>query len=109
MENRITKRTNLPANMKNMTIQQLVESCDEFSVKGNVVTMKKTTDEGIFSVEYKNYAGASSVRQVSAPNYQSKKDYTEIVHEMKRDGMTQNEIANALGISQAYVSKLLKR
>lgn len=108
MERKIIRKTNLPSHMKEMTIQELVDACDEINIKGNVVTMKKITEEGIFSVEYKAYAGASSVRQVSVPKYQIKKDYAEMVYEMKRDGMTQKEIASKLDISQAYVSKLLR-
>jgi len=106
---RIRKTTDLPVEMKDMTIGQLVNECDEFSVKGNTLTMKKVTTDGIFSVEYKNYAGVSSIRQMKAPQYQEKKDYRQAILEMKNEGMTQKEIANALDISQSYVSQLLRK
>ena len=109
MSKSIIKKTEIPVEMKSMTLEQIVESCDEFSIKGNTMLMKKVMPEGVFSIEYKNYAGVSSIRQMKAPSYQEKKDYREAIVEMKREGMTQTEIANALDISQSYVSKLLKK
>lgn len=98
----------LPENMKNVTLQQLKDSCNDFSYQDNTLKMRKITDEGVISVEYKSYGAGYKTQKVAVINMERKKDYKEMIKEMKKDGMKQQEIASVLNISQAYVSKLLK-
>lgn len=104
----IMKSTGLPGDMRNMTLQELVDGCDELTIKGNEVQMKKSTSEGTVSLKYSNFGDGFCKQQFSIHNVDKKKEYKETVHAMKKKGMTQKEIAYALDISQPYVSKLLK-
>ncbi len=109
----LSKKTILPKELKDMTLEELVETCDEFIIKDTVVTMKKDVKEGQFTLKFQNYTSDYLVRQrlvqeIKAKNIFTKLEYRDYVMELQKVGMTQMEISRLLGISQAYVSKLSK-
>ncbi len=58
--------------------------------------------------KYKMYNNTYELKEEVTKKLAYKGDYSEDIKELYRDGYTQKEIANRLGISQSYVSKLLK-
>lgn len=57
--------------------------------------------------KYKEYNNTYDLKICSTKKLENKSDYYYDIKELYREGYTQNEIANRLGISQSYVSKLL--
>lgn len=100
----------IPDELGNVTINELL--CDEatdFTKKGNKVSFRRNTPFGTATLEIENFAsGRKTITQSTVP-YQSKKsDYIDDIIEMKRSGMIQKDIAYRLGISESYVTMLLK-
>jgi len=61
-------------------------------------------------LEFTSYeSGRNEFKAASIPHRERKKDYLEDILTMKRSGMRQKDIAFELGISEAYVSKILRK
>lgn len=58
--------------------------------------------------KYKMYTNTYELKEEVTKKLAYKGDYSDDIKELYGDGYTQKEIANRLGISQSYVSKLLK-
>lgn len=92
----------------NMTLNQLIENSKRFSYEKNKVNIITETDDKILSIELTEYPNGNSQNIYYFEKLNNKKDYKNTIKIMREEGMSQTEIANKLGISQGYVSKLLK-
>lgn len=100
----------LPEEIGNITLNQLLSFNDtEFKKKGNKMSFRRSTDFGVATLEIESYeTGRKTICQSTVPKKNKKADYIEDIIEMKKQGMKQKDIAFQLGISEAYVTKLLK-
>lgn len=109
---------NFPMNAPETNISDMKLS-DIASMPG--ITLGMDTDRKELKIRQKNADGIKSYKhQVSntgrrttkvtdVPLRDSKKDYLQDIWEMKAAGEKQKDIADALGMSQGYVSRLLKK
>ena len=95
----------------NSTINELLSDPNtEITKKGNRLSMRHRSKNGVATLELSSYdTERRELRMSSVPNKSYKVDYTNDILEMKRQGMLQKDIAFELGISEAYVSLILKR
>lgn len=100
----------LPENLGNKTLNELLISDDtEFKKKGNKISIRRCTDFGTATLEIESYdTGRKMVMQSSVPHKNRKLEYIDDIVAMKKSGMKQKDIAFNLGISESYVTKLLK-
>lgn len=100
----------LPEDIGNTTLNDLLNSKDtEFTKRGNKMSFRRCTDFGTATLEIESYdTGRQTITQSTAPIREKKSNYIEDIVEMKRNGMKQKDIAFRLGISESYVTKLLK-
>lgn len=92
----------------NMTLNQLIENSKKFSYEKNKINIITETDDKILSIELTEYPNGSNQNIYCFEKLNNKKDYKNTIEIMREEGMSQTEIAHKLGISQGYVSKLLK-
>lgn len=104
-ENRVLKK------IGNITINDLMNDPKTDIVKrGNKISMRYQTEEGVASFEFAAYdTDRQTFYASSAPGKVYKKDYASDIHQMKNQGIRQKDIAFELGISESYVSKILKQ
>lgn len=102
-------KLSLPGRIGKMTIDELINLPETDVIKkGNKLLMRRESEEGTTSVEFvARDSGYRSMEVSSAPRKEYKKDYSEDIRQMKREGKSQKDIAFQLGISEAYVSQLL--
>ena len=99
----------LPEELGNMTVNQLMNDDNtEVYKKNNKLSMRRKSDFGVATLEIESYStGRNTICQSTVPHRDKKKDYLDDILEMKRQGLSQKEIAFRLGLSESYVSKLL--
>lgn len=104
-------RLSLPDEIGNVTVNDLLNHPDTDMVKkGNKVSIRRRSEHGVTTLEFTSYeTGRSEFRSASVPHLERKKDYLDDILAMKRSGMRQKDIAFELGISEAYVSKILRK
>ncbi len=100
----------LPKNTGNMTLNELMnDEHAEVYKKNNKLSIRKKADFGVTTLEIEFYdSGMSTMCKSSVPHRDRKKDYLDDILELKREGLSQKIIAFRLGVSESYVSKLLK-
>ncbi len=100
----------LPDTIGNVTVNELINASDsEVLKKGNKISIRRVTDIGIATLEIESYdTGRKKITQSAVPHLSKKADYIDDIIEMKKCGMKQKDIAFHLGISESYVTKLLK-
>lgn len=100
----------LPGDIGNTTLNELLNDKDtEILKKGNKLSFKRVTDIGVATLEIETFeTGRSTISQSTVPSRSPKSDYIDDIIEMKKHGMKQKDIAFQLGISESYVTKLLK-
>ena len=100
----------LPDELGNTTLNDLLNANDtEFTKRGNKMSFRRCTEFGTATLEIESYdTGRQTITQSTAPLRGKKANYIDDILEMKRSGMKQKDIAFRLGISEAYVTKLLK-
>ncbi|PPK79867.1 hypothetical protein BXY41_10892 [Lacrimispora xylanisolvens] len=100
----------LPEELGNTTLNDLLNAEDaEFIKKGNKLSIRRVTDFGTATLEIESYdSGRKTITQSTTPQPYRKYDYIDDIIEMKKDGMKQKDIAFRLGISESYVTMLLK-
>jgi hypothetical protein len=94
----------IPEDIKNMTLDQIIENSYEVKKRGNTLTVK-------MAVEHTTLITLSLwVSDVIIPkkNIADKPSKHKKIKELRDEGLTQQEISNLLGISQPYVSLALK-
>lgn len=101
----------LPDEINNITIGELINHPDTDVVKkGNKLSMRRRMEHGIATLELSSYpTGRQGLKMSSVPHRERKKDYKEDIIAMKQDGMRQKDIAFELGISESYVTKILRQ
>ncbi len=101
----------LPSKISSLTIGELLNHPDTVVVKkGNKLSMRRQTEDGVATLELSSYAtGRQEAKMSSLPRRERKKDYREDIIAMKRSGMLQKDIAFELGISESYVTKILRQ
>lgn len=100
----------LPEDLGNTTLNDLLNDKDtEFTKRGNKMSFRRCTDFGTATLEIESYdTGRQTITQSTAPNMGQKSNYIDDIIQMKESGMKQKDIAFRLGISESYVTKLLK-
>ncbi len=100
----------LPDDIGGTTLNELLNDKDtEIAKKGNKISFKRATDFGIATLEIETFdTGRTTISQSTVPSRVPKSDYIDDIVEMKKRGMKQKDIAFQLGISESYVTKLLK-
>lgn len=100
----------LPDDIGNTTLNELLNDKDtEFVKKGNKISFKRATDIGIATLEIETFdTGRTTITQSTVPSRVPKSNYIDEIIAMKNRGMKQKDIAFRLGISESYVTKLLK-
>lgn len=100
----------LPDEIGNITVNELMNHPDsEVIKKGNKLSIRRRSEQGVATLEFASYGtGRKEMKTTSIPHREHKKDYKEDILAMKREGMTQKAIAFELGMSEAYVSRILK-
>lgn len=95
----------------NMTLNEIMNSADTDIIKrGNKLSMRRKTASGVFTFEYAEYdSGRQEAKSSNVPTHKYKKDFEQDVVDMKRQGYLQKDIAFELGMSEAYVSRILKK
>lgn len=100
----------LPDEIGTVTVNDLMNHPDtEVVKKGNTLTLRRRSEHGVTTLEFSSYGtGRQEMKMSSIPRREYKKDYKEDIIAMKRDGLTQKRIAFELGISESYVSSILR-
>lgn len=100
----------LPDEIGGTTLNELLNDKDtEFLKKGNKISFKRATSIGIATLEIETFdTGRTTITQSTVPSRIPKSDYIDDIIEMKKRGMKQKDIAFQLGISESYITKLLK-
>lgn len=100
----------LPEKLQGVTLGELLSSGDfEISKKGNKTKITRIRPDSIISLEYTEYAQGKSLAANQVDITGSKRDRKETVRQMRKEGKTQAEIAQLTGMSQGYVSSLLRK
>ncbi len=101
----------LPDEIGNSTVNELMRHPDTDVIKhGNRVSLRRRSEYGVATLEFTSYdTGRRTAKMSSVPNRERKKDFTEDIIAMKQDGMRQKDIAFELGISESYVSRILRQ
>lgn len=94
--------------IKNMTVGELMNSADETIIKGNTINIIKIDNDKTMNLKITLYSDGKKMDGTEIRNRDSNKELVETIKEMQLEGMTQKEIAIKTGISQSYVSQLLK-
>lgn len=99
----------LPDEIGNVTVNDLMNHPDtEVIKKGNKISIRRRSEQGVATLEFASYrTSRKEMKMSSVPRKERKKDYKEDILAMKREGMTQKAIAFELGISEAYVSRII--
>lgn len=95
--------------VENLTIKELIENADETVIKGNNISITKVDNLKTLNLKITLYPNGRSIEKTEVQNSGLKKELIPTVKQMKNENMTQKEIATKLGISQSYVSQLLKK
>lgn len=99
----------LPEELQSVTLGELLGSGDfEISKKGNKTKITKVRPDSTISLEYTEYPQGKSLTATQVDTTGSKRDRKETVRELRKEGKTQAEIARLTGMSQPYVSSLLR-
>lgn len=99
----------LPDDLQGLTLQQLLTSEDvEITRKKNKLKITKDGPNCVLSIEYTQYSQGRSMDVSQIDMTGSKRSRKDTVKQMRQEGKTQAEIARRTGMSQAYVSMLLR-
>jgi len=92
------------------TIGQLLDDeQSEITVKGGNLTIRQVQPDKILTLNITKYSdGGQEAKATCHRNTEVKRDRLAVAQEMKARGKKQKDIANELGMSESYVSKLLK-
>nr|DAJ47465.1 MAG TPA: RNA polymerase sigma-70 factor [Caudoviricetes sp.] len=91
------------------TVEEVMREGRNVQICNNICKEITKTDDNIVVLTRKNLPNNAVEGTFSvSPCLKKKKDYLSIIKQKLEDGKTQEQIAEELGISQSYVSKLLK-
>lgn len=100
----------LPDEIGTISLNDLMNHPDtEVMKKGNTLLLRRRLAQGVTTVEFSSYSTErQEMKFSSVPHREYKKDYKEDIIAMKKIGMRQKDIAFELGISESYVSSILR-
>lgn len=100
----------VPSALLNKTIGEIIkEPNTEFSSKNGSFVIRQTKSDSVFTATFNTFSnGGGEVKATAHPCQNEKKSNRPIIEEMIKRGKSQKDIAHELGMSQSYVSKLLK-
>lgn len=100
---------NLPDEVGNLTINELLEMGGDVQATANKVSVRKTMETGVVSFQFETFPeGGAKEKFANLLHKKKKEEYREDIIAMKQSGMKQKDIADELGISPSYVTQLLK-
>lgn len=96
--------------IRNANMGNLLDRPDTDVIKkGNKVSVRQRSENSINTFQYTSYeSGRNEIKATSVPHRERKKDYRDDILAMKREGMSQEDIAFELGMSQSTVSRILR-
>lgn len=100
----------VPSAFLNKTIGEIIkEPNTEFSAKNGSVVIRQIASDSVFTATLNKFSnGGEEIKATAHPCQNEKKSNRPIIEEMIKRGKSQKDIAHELGMSQSYVSKLLK-
>lgn len=101
----------LPDELENIRVGDLIRDKDsEVHIQNGKITIRRVNDDSITCFEFSAYnSGRKKTSLSEVPVKCRKMEYEAEIKSMIKDGMKQKDIAFELGISPAYVSKLLNK
>ena len=101
----------LPEELGDITINELINYEDtEFIKRGNKLFIRTTTDFGTATIEFETFkTDRQEKSETIVPARSIKADYVDDMKNMWDIGRKQKDIAFELGMSEAYVSQLIKK
>ncbi|MBP3263245.1 helix-turn-helix domain-containing protein [Pseudobutyrivibrio sp.] len=101
---------NLPANVGHKTLNDLLR--DEnvtFQKKGNKITINTQVDNIRATINIEKISSEClTVSETRCDISGRIKDHRDTITKLKNNGLTQQEIADKYGVSQSYISQLLR-
>lgn len=110
MSNKLSVPQNsiLPKEVGEMTLNQLLaQDGVEIKKKDNKTLIKRVTPTETISMEIRTYDNGITYSQSKFSMPEKKMDLKDVAKQMKNEGKTQAEIADLLGTSQPYISKMI--
>lgn len=100
----------VPSALLNKTIGEIIkEPNTEISAKNGSVVIRQIASDSVFTATLNKFSnGGGEIKATAHPCQNEKKSNRPIIEEMIKRGKSQKDIAHELGMSQSYVSKLLK-
>ncbi len=101
----------LPEEIGNLTLNDLLNHPDtDVSKHGNKLALRRDTTNEIITLTIATRTAGSRETSLSTDgNRPLKKNYKDDILEMKKQGMSQKDIAMEFGISESYVSAIIRR
>ena len=108
--------TQLPANVntdeiydiENLSLKQLQDVADVVTKKGNKVTIQARQDNKVVKVDV-IHLPASDTMSVSYTRTDNKKALEDTITQQLKNGISQSEIALAVGLSQSSISRIKRK
>lgn len=100
----------IPQSLSNKTIGEIIKAPNtELSAKNGSVVIRNKTPGLVYTFAVNTFSnGGGEMKTTAHPCQNVKKSNKPIIKEMAKRGKSQKDIAYELGMSQSYVSKLLK-
>ena len=100
----------IPSDIGKITLQDLLVRDDvEVHKKENVLKMKRKTPTETLIVEVRSYDDNITVSQSRTSLHKNFNQMGSTIAKMREEGKTQAEVAERLGTSQSYISKIEKK
>jgi len=100
----------LPDEFRSMRVGDFIDSEDmEVHIRKGKISMRRRTEDFVATLDYSQYeTGRCIASSSSVPVRGRKSEYIDDIRQMRCEGMTQEDIAFELCMSQSYVSRLLR-
>jgi DNA-binding CsgD family transcriptional regulator len=100
----------LPQQISELRIGDLLSDRDtEVTKKGNSFKIKRKTDTEVLNLEIRLYDETSVISQTHTMRDKPASKKHETIAELRREGKSQQEIADILGTTQSNISKIEKQ
>lgn len=100
----------VPIGVEKQTIGDLLASDDtDISIKKGILIAKKDFGDQHMSLRIEKKRGFTETAYTAVDGNLSRHEQTKLAKELRKEGRTQTEIADIMGLSQPYISQLLKK
>ena len=102
----------LPEEVENMTIGQLIRESDELYSKNGESNVKKKINKANINLQINFFNGENSednFNEELKSSIDTKNNYWDEISVMLEKNMKQKEIAEKLGVTPSYVSQIIKK